>query len=143
MRSVAMIDYGNFGRSLKNLESQYVNYRNLDDSLPQWMQEAVAESVIQRFETCYDSMWKVLRRYLQEELGLAEVPNSPRPTLRIADDNFLLASGFGQWDRYVDARIDTSHDYSSEKARRTLAIVGDFIDDAIGLYQTMTGETWE
>ena len=45
--------------------------------------------------------------------------------------------------RYVDARIDTSHDYSSEKARRALAIVGDFIDDAIGLYQTMTGETWE
>ena len=40
-------------------------------------------------------------------------------------------------------RIDPSRDYSSEKARRTLAIVDGFIDDAIGLYQTMTGETWE
>ena len=24
-----------------------------------------------------------------------------------------------------------------------LALMGDFIDDAIGLYQTMTGPTWE
>ena len=138
-----MIDYGNFSNSLKNLELQYENYLNLDEELSQLMKEAVAESVVQRFEICYETSWKTLRRYLQDELGLAEIPNSPRPTLRIADDNFLLASGFSQWDRYVGARIDTSHDYSSEKARRALAIVGDFIDDAIGLYQTMTGETWE
>ena len=122
---------------------QYENYLNLEEELPQLMKEAVAESVVQRFEICYETLWKTLRRYLQDELGLAEVPSSPRPTLRIANDNFLLASGFGQWDLYVDARIDTAHDYSSEEARRALAIVGDFMDDAIGLYQTMTGETWE
>ena len=138
-----MIDYGNFSSSLKNLELQYENYLNLDDELPQLMKEAVAESVVQRFEICYETSWKTLRRYLQEELGLAEIPNSPRPTFRIADENALLASGFSQWDFYVNARIDTSHDYSSEKASRAIAIVGDFIDDAIGLYQTMTGETWE
>ena len=138
-----MIDYGNFTSSLKNLQLQYENYLNLDENLSQLMKEAVAESVVQRFEICYEISWKTLRRYLQEDLGLAEVPTSPRPTFRIADDNLLLASGFGQWNLYVDARIDTSHDYSSEKARHAIAIVGDFIDDAIGLYQTMTGETWE
>ena len=138
-----MIDYRNFRSSLKNLELQHQSYLNLDEELPQLMKEAVSESVIQRFEICYETSWKTLRRYIQDELGLAEVPNSPRPTLRIADENSLLASGFGQWDRYVDARIDTSHDYSGEKACRALAIVGDFIDDAMGLYQTMTGETWE
>ena len=128
---------------MKNLELQHENYLNLDEELPQLMKEAVAESVLQRFETCYETSWKTLRRYLQDELGLAEIPNSPRPILRIADENTLLASGFNQWDRYVNARIDTSHDYSSEKASLALAIVVDFIDDAIGLYQTMTGETWE
>ncbi len=138
-----MIDYGNFSRSLKNLESQYVNYRNLDDSLPQWMQEAVAESVIQRFETCYDSMWKVLRRYLQEELGLAEVPNSPRPVLRLADSNNLLVATLAEWNNYVQARIDTTHDYNAEKAQGALEMMDGFIDDAIGLYQTLSGETWE
>ena len=59
-----MIDYGNFSRSLKNLELQYENYLNLDEELPQLMKEAVAESVVQRFETCYETSWKTLRRYL-------------------------------------------------------------------------------
>lgn len=138
-----MIDYGNFSKALKNLELQYDNYKNLDDELPELMKEGVAESTIHRFEICYDTMWKVLKRYLQEVLGLAEVPEGPRPILRIADSNNLLSSPLPQWEQYVRARIDTTHDYSREKAEKALGIVGDFIDDAIGLYQTMSGETWE
>jgi hypothetical protein len=30
--------------------------------------EAIGESVIQRFETCYDTLWKTLKRYLTEEI---------------------------------------------------------------------------
>ena len=122
---------------------QYDNYKNLDDELPELMKEAVSESVIQRFEICYDTMWKILKRHLQEVLGLAEVPNSPRPILRLADSNNLLSSSFSQWDQYIQARIDTTHDYSGEKAKKALGIVGNFIDDAIDLYQTLTEETWE
>ena len=45
--------------------------------------EAIAESVIQRFETCYDTLWKDLRRYLIETTGLAEIPSSsPKPILK-------------------------------------------------------------
>ena len=70
----------------------------------------MAESVIQRFETCYDALWKVLRRHLIEVFGIAEVPNSPRPILRIADQNGLLAAGADQWELYAQTRIDTSHE---------------------------------
>lgn len=138
-----MIDYGNFRKALKNLESQYENYQNLDDELPELTQEGVSESVIHRFEICYDTMWKVLKRYLQEGLGLPDVPNSPNPILKIANENKLFTTPLEQWLKYASARIDTSHDYSEEKAQGCLEIVDDFIDDAIGLYQTMTGETWE
>ena len=138
-----MIDYGNFSKALKNLELQYDNYKNLDDELPELMKEGVAESTIHRFEICYDTMWKVLKRYLQEVLGLADIPNSPIPILRLADSNNLLSAPLPQWEQYVRARIDTTHDYSGEKAKKALGIVGNFIDDAIGLYQTMTEETWE
>ena len=44
--------------------------------------------------------------------------------------------------RYASARTDTSHDYDGEKAKACLELMPDFIDDAIGLYQTMSGETW-
>ncbi|MBA3754899.1 MAG: hypothetical protein H0X02_01115 [Nitrosomonas sp.] len=46
-----MIDYDHLQKSLKHLGMQFLNYRSLDPALPQLMQEAVAESIIQRFET--------------------------------------------------------------------------------------------
>ncbi len=138
-----MIDYDKFQMSLKRLEEQHENYQQLDASLPELTQEAIAESVIQRFETCYDCLWKVLKRYLTEELGIPDTPNSPKPIFRLAHENHLFDSSLEQWLGYADRRIDTTHDYSGEKAKACLDIMGAFIDDAIGLYQTMSGETWE
>ena len=138
-----MIEYDKFHMSLRRLEEQHANYRNTDPSLPALIQEAIAESVIQRFETCYDCQWKVLKRYLIEELGIADVPNSPKPIFRLAHENDLFAAPLEQWLRYANARVDTSHDYDGEKAKACLKLMPDFIDDAIGLYQTMSGETWD
>jgi nucleotidyltransferase substrate binding protein (TIGR01987 family) len=138
-----MIEYDKFQKSLKHLELQFDNYRTLDKTQPELMQEAVAESVIQRFEICYDCMWKVLKRYLLEELGIPEIPNSPKPIFRLANENNLFASAISEWLNYADARIGTSHDYSGEKAENALKLMEGFIDDAIALYQTMSGQTWE
>lgn len=137
-----MIDYDNFQQSLKHLELQFANYQSLDSSLPPLIQEAVAESVIQRFETSYDCLWKVMKRYLLEELGAPEVPNSPKPIFRLAAENNMLDGSIERWLHYADARISTSHDYSGEKAKACLKLMSDFIGDAIVLYQTMSGKTW-
>lgn len=140
-----MIDYDKLQKSLKHLELQYANHKQAQDrpELTDIDREAIAESVIQRFETCYDTLWKDLKRYLIEEIGLADVPNSPKPLLKLAGQNDLFASSVEQWLKYADARTSTAHDYSGEKAAEVLLIVGDFIDDAIGLYQTMSGTSWE
>jgi len=140
-----MIDYEKFKSSLKHLELQFSNYQNLEqrNDLAELDKEAIAESVIQRFETCYDSMWKVLKRYLIEELGLPDVPNSPKPIFHLAFENRLFNNDISQWLKYADARIDTSHDYSRNKAESALELMGDFISDAIDLYITMTRTTWE
>ena len=139
----AAIDYDKFRLSLLRLEEQYANYRNPDASRPALDQEAVAESVIQRFETCYDCLWKVLKRYLIEVLGVADPPNSPKPIFRQAHQNHLFSAPMEQWLLYADKRNATAHDYDGEKAKSCLDIMADFIDDAVGLYQTMSGETWE
>ena len=104
------IDYSNFKASLKNLETQHEHLLQLPPTFPTYVHEGMAESVIQRFETCYDALWKVLRRHLIEVFGIAEVPNSPRPILRIADQNGLLAAGADQWELYAQTRIDTSQE---------------------------------
>ena len=139
-----MIDYDKFEKSLQHLVSQFDNYQNSDKrDLPEIDKEAISESVIQRFETCYDSLWKVLKRYLNEELGIPEVPNSPKPIFQMAFENKLFTSDILQWKKYADARIGTSHDYSSDKAEEALDIMEDFIADAIDLYILMTGKTWD
>ncbi len=137
-----MINYDKFRLSLARLREQHANYRQLDLSLPEITQDGIAESVVHRFETCYDSMWKVLKRYLVDVLGIPDVPNSPKPILRCAFENDLLDGPLERWLGYAKHRIGTSHDYSITKAQDCLGVVGDFIADATALYETMTEESW-
>ncbi len=137
-----MIDYSKLQKALKHLELQFKNLQTLEESQPKLIREAVAESVIQRFETCYDCLWKVLKRYLIEELGLPETPNSPKPVFRIAFENDLLKCGVENWLNYAEARIGTSHDYSGEKALAAIKLMPSFIEDAISLYSIMSKEEW-
>ena len=75
--TIGMINYARFRLSLARLQEQYANYRQLDPSLSEITQDAVAESVLRRFKTCYDCMWKTLKRYLVEELGSPMLPTAP------------------------------------------------------------------
>lgn len=138
-----MIHYDKFRLALKRLEEQHENHLAQDAAASKLTREGIAESVIRRFATCHDCLWKVLKRYLHEELGLAKTPNSPKPVFKLAHENNLLAASLKQWLGYTEARIGTAHDYDGEKAKACLALIPDFIGDAIGLYRTMTGETWE
>lgn len=139
-----MIDQEKLEKALKHLVLQYANYQHARDrpELTEIDREAIAESVIQRFETAYDTLWKDLKRHLIDALGLPDVPSSPKPILKLAGENDLLSSPVATWLSYADARTATAHDYSGEKAAETLLIVEPFIRDAIALYQTITGKIW-
>jgi len=133
-----MVDVEKFEKALKHLAAQYENYTSLDTRpfLLPIDREGIAESVIQRFEVCYDCLWKTLKHYLSDELGLSGLPNSPKPLLRLAFENGLFAD-IAPWLAYANARVDTSHDYSQEKARDSLTMMGAFIRDAAALYEVM------
>ena len=139
-----MIDREKLEKALRHLELQFENYQQSDErqELTEIDREAIAESVIQRFETAYDTLWKDLKRYLIDTLGLPDVPNSPKPILKLAGENDVLSAPIATWLAYADARTATAHDYSGEKAAEALEIVGDFLRDAIALYQTITGKPW-
>lgn len=139
-----MIDYSKLQKSLRNLDLQFNNYQNSLSrvDLSTLDKEGIAESCIQRFEVSYDCLWKVLKRYLIEKLGIPEVPNSPKPVFRLAHENKLLIAPIESWLAYADLRTDTSHDYDGDKAANCLAKMADFVADAKGIYQTMTGQAW-
>ena len=140
-----MIDYSKLQKALKHLELQFQNYQLARDrpELTEIDREAISESVIQRFEVCYDTLWKDIKRYLIEELGLADVPSSPKPILKLAGQSDLFSTPVEQWLKYADARTATAHDYSGEKAAETLLLIKDFIADASTLFEMMTGTAWK
>ena len=80
---------------------------------------------------------------MTEDLGLPDLPNSPKPLFRNAYENQLFRGPLEDWIQYSDSRIETSHDYDSVKAQHCLRIIDGYIEDAVGLYQTMTGESWD
>ncbi len=136
------IDYSKFTLSLRRLEEQHRHLAQDIEDQPDWILEGVQESVIQRFETCFDTSWKLLRRFLVQELGLVEVPNSPKPTLNLAAENQLLGGEVEDWMEYNNARNSTSHDYDGKKAEACLQIIPRFICDAIKLHERLTGVSW-
>ncbi|WP_053406813.1 HI0074 family nucleotidyltransferase substrate-binding subunit [Persicobacter sp. CCB-QB2] len=137
------LNFDRFRLSFARLDAQWVNFQKIDNTLPVITQEAIRESVIQRFEVCYDCLWKVLKKYMINELGVAEVPNSPKPILRLANENGLLEGDMERWMKYANARTYTSHDYSGAKAEDALKLIEFYIDDAKQLFEKMTGEKWK
>ena len=137
-----MTEYDKLKKSLQHLEQQYANYLSMNerDNLSDLDKDGISESVVQRFETCYDTLWKHLKKYLEEEVGLV-APNSPKPIFRLAYENSIVEE-VENWFEYAQARIDTAHDYNEEKYMATLGKTGDFIQDAIDLYKVMTKESW-
>lgn len=138
------VNYDKLKKALQRLDERYADYLNSFErnELFKSDREALAESCIQRFETCFDTTWKHLKKYLEIGIGLSELPNGPRPIFRIAGENFLINS-VENWIDYNQKRIDTSHDYSENKAIETLAIIPNFIKDTIELYQKISGEAWQ
>lgn len=54
----------------------------------------------------------------------------------------MIIKNIENWLIYANARIDTAHDYSESKLKSTLEKTGNFIQDAIVLYEAMTKESW-
>ena len=134
-------DYDTFSQSLQGLKAQHANHLADVQRLP-LDDEAVAESVIHRFETCYACLCSVLRRYLKESFGESAVLKSGGGSkscgeiFKEADQRGLLPSR--RWRAYVDGRNDTAHRYDCARAQACLGVVGDFIEDADYLHPLLS-----
>lgn len=71
------------------------------------------------------------------------MPDNPKGIFRLAGENNLFTSSTDQWLKYVQTRIGTTHDYSGKKVLEAFELMDDFIENPIGLYQTMSTRTWE
>ncbi len=136
------VNYNKFKDSLLRLEERYNFYLKQKDILTEiQILESIKESCIQRFEVCFDMTWKHLKKYLEKELGLPDVPSSPKPIFKLSFSNKLI-NEVELWITFNDIRTDTSHDYSATKADVSLQNIEIFIREAIELYQKISGTQW-
>lgn len=93
--------------------------------------EAVRDSVIQRFEFTYSIALKTLRKYFIERAFILEEVNqmSFNEMIRTASQLNLIKSNLEKWTIYREMRNMTSHTYDEEIALQVVSIIPDFSDE--------------
>ena len=81
---------------------------------------AAQDSIIQRFEYSYDSMWKFLKRYLEIKYNIIDV-NSPRAVFRACTERDICSTTDTDiFIAMIEDRNETTHNYDAEEVREIL-----------------------
>ena len=91
--------------------------------------EFVRDSVIKRFEFSYELSWKLLKRYIEEELVDTHNLNSRKELFRRGVYHKLVDS-FDDWNAYHDARNLTAHTYNEARAQQVYEVAQRFLPSA-------------
>jgi nucleotidyltransferase substrate binding protein (TIGR01987 family) len=92
--------------------------QRLDDVLRQDKNEYIRDSAIQRFEFTFDLSWKLIKVYLEENLGI--ICRSPKGCFREAyTQNLIEFDNF--WIEMTDMRNSTAHMYNETLAEGVYA----------------------
>lgn len=116
--------------------------RALDEFKKDESNEFVRDSVIQRFEYCYDLSTKFIKRHLSL---ISDNPNainemSFQEIIREAYTKGILRNSWDTWWKYRDDRNATSHAYSEAKAIEVAGDVEAFLLEASYLVEQLKAE---
>ncbi len=93
--------------------------KRLEEACQQEKNDFIRDSVIQRFEFCYELAWKMLRlKLLQEDIDT----RSPKATLQAALELGLIEDG-NSWTELHRMRNLTTHTYDESLAEEVYSFV--------------------
>ena len=125
-----------FAKAVSALERAIKTVNKLDAS-DEDLREAVRAGVIQNFEVVYEQSWKMMKRWLAENVGAIYVDGVPRGGLfRLASENRLIVD-VNRWMAYHKARNQTSHTYDEDTAQSVFEEAAEFVHDAKQLLRTL------
>ena len=115
-------------KSIDTLERSVKTASRVDDS-DEDLQETVRAGVIHSFEVAYELSWKMIKRWLEENIGSAYADGiSKRDLFRRAAENLLITDA-ESWMDYNEARNLTSHTYDEDAAQSVFAEATEFVHD--------------
>ncbi len=115
-------------KSISILERSIKTANRVDDS-DEDLQETVRAGVIHSFEVAYEQSWKMLKRWLKENIGTASVDGVIlRNLFRLGAENGLIVD-VERWMEYHDVRNSTSHTYDEDSTENVFAEATEFVHD--------------
>ena len=131
-------DYEQLKKSRDRLKNQYEFFVANKATLEGNIAEAVKESVVKRFDICFDTLLKHMKKYMEEEVGLPEMSDHAQIIFRNAKKGRIISEDMQrQLHHYREIRNNSAHSYSEEEAQKTIDIVKYFIQDVTELYEQM------
>jgi len=122
-----MLELTSFRKAIDSLSESLDWYRDESTVAPP---EILRDSAIQRFEYTYELAWKMMKRWLEVNIGTSYVDGISRKELfRMAAEQRLIDDPL-KWFEYHEARNQTSHTYDESTAQDVFSVVGSFLDDA-------------
>ena len=123
-------------KSIDALERSVKTASSLDTSDDD-LWETVRAGVIQNFEVAYEQCGKMMKRWLEENMGRTYVDGVTRRELfRIAAESHLITD-VEQWMDYHTERNQTSHTYDEETAQSVFEEATRFAHDARQFLRTL------
>ena len=122
------LQFDSLAKSIDILE-RAVKTASRIDAFDEDLLETVRAGVIHSFEVAYELSWKMMKRWLQENIGAASVDGTTQRNLfRLAAENRLIADT-ERWMDYHKARNSTSHTYNEDAAENVFAEAAEFVHD--------------
>jgi len=106
-------------------------------SIPRELQDTVRSGIIQNFEVAYELSWKMIKRWIESNVGPDSADGVTRRELfRLAAESRLLED-VDLWMRFHNARNESSHTYDQETAEEVGKCAGDFAPAARALLSSL------
>ncbi|MHB1664177.1 MAG: nucleotidyltransferase substrate binding protein [bacterium] len=112
------------GRAIKVADSVIKGDVNTDE------EEVIRAGVIHNFEFTYELCWKFMKRWLEINIGGANLDGATRRELFREASKSGLIDYIDSWMEYHGARNETSHTYDNDKAEDVFDVTKNFLKDA-------------
>ncbi len=130
------LNFDSLAKSIESLERS-VKAANTLNTSDEDLQETVRAGVIHSFEVAYEQSWKMIKRWLQENIGEAAAEGiTQRNLFRLGAESQLISDS-ERWMEYREARNLTSHTYNEDAAENVFTEATEFIYDAKQLLKAL------
>ncbi|MGL5356321.1 MAG: HI0074 family nucleotidyltransferase substrate-binding subunit [Cetobacterium sp.] len=121
------ISFSNLKNSINALEKSLNVTKGIEDKNCDLF-ETVRAGVIQNYEVCYESAWKSMKRWIEE--NDVEIDGLTRRALYIKAAENKLIDDVEKWMEFHKARNTTSHVYEVEVADEVYQVAFEYLDYA-------------